>query len=347
MPIATPVMPDMPTAEELSGSTNLADYIHEQLAERGRVVLPTGVITINGAIPLEKIAGGVIQGGGTHQKSLFDPTGFNDPTQADRFATVIRTTNASEPIFDLDGCSGLRLQDFGLEGDSDMLIHYHNSTLGYPSGYCLFDNLSFHPYTDTTSGKWGIQAGLTHNVENYNAADLEIHGCTFHRIGMLKVKHNQGVNFYFSGKTSCTYTPYGVLLEQGGCVGIDFLFGYGMETVLKVIGGGGNVRSNFIRFANLDRQPSLAPPVVVDFNSCTGSASCVVDLVKVTYHGTDLTSWPDRKAYLLPSNHLTNKTVIQVNNLGVDSEGTVVNQGAHTYWDYEVYVPTVASNPFE
>lgn len=338
----------IPSADELSTGTNFADYIGDELAASGIVQLPPGPdpIVVTGKTNLYRMMGGIIQGCGAHQKSLFDETGFNDLDTASRFATVIRTTNSSQPIFDMDGCSNVTLQNFGLEGDSDYLIHYHNSNASYPSNYCKFINLSFHPYANTTSGKWAIQAGLTAAEENFNAADLEIHGCSFFRIGMLKVKHLQGVNYHFSGQTTNTYTPVGFLFEQGGRLVVDNLFTYGAETILKVIAGGGNVRTYHISNLNCDRVPSVhAPPVIVDFNSCTGTAAAIIDVVKVTYGLNDDTLYPGRYAYLLPSHHASSNTIIQVNNLGTGiHEG---EQGTHTYPAGTSFVPTVAANPFD
>jgi hypothetical protein len=335
MPISTHVAPDTPTAEELSGSTNLADYIAEQLAARGEAVLPPGTIDIPGKLAFHTVMGGRIRGGGyATQPTYATSNGFNNPAVTDRYATIIRTSNPSEPVFDLDACQGLTISDLSIETDGVGIL-YRNTQQGWPTNFCLFDRLAFHRRTSGGDSALAIQAGEP--SIDYNAADLEIRSCFFSRVDGLRVKHHQGVNYHFTGTNTFGYSKNAIYLERGGNVVADVLTGYGVETWVRMVGTTGNNRNNLFNFIKSDRTSGMRPPVICDMSQATGGPRAIFNSVGITYHGAiDGTNWPDHKGMLLPANHIAQNIKLVTNNFDT--------------WQFPSgtsLTPQIGTNPFD
>lgn len=335
MPITTPVMPDMPTAEELSGSTNLADYMAEQFDAQGYAELPPGVITISDTIPWHRTMAGRLIGAGRSTIPTYHTTSWRNPAEASDWSTTIKQLDPTKPIFDFDAAQSSYIGHLLLESGGDM-ITYRTTVTGWPSNGLLLENVCFHKDTSGYENQpTAFVAGQ--DINTSNAADVEFRGCYFRYVNGLRVKHQQGVNYHFSGRTWVEGSDKFIFLEQGGCVVADFLSGHSVKTWFTSVGGGGNVRTNKLGFVYSDRAANYPPAVIVDLSQQGGvSSAVIVDAVKMTYHTGDATNWPNRHAYLLPSNHAATLAKIIVNNID-----------AHTYTPGTSSTPTIASNPFD
>lgn len=329
--------PRVPSASELSGSTNLADYIEDSLAAYGYCQLPPGEIEYSSTLVFDKLQGGGVFGAGMNPVASHEeispgvPNGYNNPASTDRYATILRYSGTGQAI-DWKNTLAFTIADLGIESDVTAIRYWNVS--GFASNFGRISRVAFHPYTDATSGTLAIQAGV--DVTDTNGADLEVHSCVFDGVDGLRVKHAQGVNYVLTGTNWFFGSEKAIYFERGGCLCADFLSGMGVETWLTVDAGGPNVKTHKIGYIYSDRTAASPPPVVVDLTGATDRVGVIVEAVKITEQTGDLSNYPGRYAYLLPANHASAGVSVAVNNVS-----------QHNYPPGTSATPTVADNPFD
>lgn len=326
--------PRVPSASELSNTSALQAYIDESLAATGECRLPSGVITIDGTISLGRLQGGYLYGGGASRIPTYDTgNGYNQPAQADRFSTTIKSTSDSVPVFEFDGTRGFDMARLSIETDY-IGIHYRTSVNGYPSNHLLMDRVGFLSATSTSENPLAFQAGSSSGESN--AADVEFRGCYFWRSSGLRVKHIQGVNFVFSGLNWFGYSKNAIYLEQGGVVTAQHLAGFGVKTWFRSVGGGSNTQPSLINYIYSDRLSTDRPAVFVDISAADlGSHKVGVLAGKVTRHSGDSTNFANHPYYLLPDSPAASQAI------------TVPDTNLAFYTDGSITTPTVAANPHD
>lgn len=270
---------NIPTPTELSAPGALQEYITSSLQRTGICQLPRGIITIpNGEkITLNRVHSGIIRGAG----QAYAPTGSGsqwiNPTNGIRAYTIIRKTGGSSEVFYLYGTNNLTLEHFSVENPNRYCFKYTTEYIGsYTANYLKMNQVGgldcsvfFHAYS----------------AENNNAADVNFSGCMFNQCDVvLKVDHNQGMNWHFEKQCYFLQTEIAVLLKGGGRVVLDNCCGHTVKTWIRADQGGGNIMPTCI-INNLysDRPtPPNTPPVIVDFSRATGPVNAIVDGFNVT-----------------------------------------------------------------
>lgn len=270
----------IPTATELSQPGALQTYIEESLEATGICQLPPGIITIpdNEKITLNRFHSGIIRGTGQAYAPTTSGSQWITPTNGIAAYTIIRKTGGSSEVFYLYGVNNVTLEHFSVENPGRYCFKYTTEYVGgYTANYLKLNQVGgldcsvfFHAYAQDA---------------NNNAADVRFNACMFNQCDVvLKVDHDQGVNYLFDGQCFFLSIEIAVLMKGGGRVHLDNCSGHTVKTWVRHDGGGSNLLPT-IRITNLfsDRPtPPSTPPVIIDFSRGTGPTSAIVDGFNIT-----------------------------------------------------------------
>jgi hypothetical protein len=307
------ILPQPPTAAELSKPNALADYIDATLRKGERVQLPGGVIKTQ---PIKLNShGGVIQGVGMPCHPHDSATGWRSDNVAQGVTYLVPDGDSIEPLITLDKCEGVRLQDLGIQ-TKGVGVHL-TAQRGWGNFHTLLDRVAFH------SCEIGFNAGQT--ATDPNGADVEFRTCLWKRNATcVRVNHSQGVNFDFYGQSRAEYCGTFLHHAHGGICRVDGLTAFGLKTVLKVDSGGGNLCPLWVGRLYLDREPNHPPTCIVDASDATGAVRVLVDGYHVSGKASDYTmaqdgsrvwKWADHQYVVRPLNKTVDRdSVIVVRN---------------------------------
>lgn len=346
----------VPTAEELSGGTNLQDYIDEQLAKdhmAGPILLPRGTITIDQTLLLDSespsnnrgIHGVTIQGTGARYRTGTGSGTWPDPRT--NKGTMIRLSSGNESL-PVIRCVGqyIRLQDFSVQHQAGTVSNKVGTGIsfindyGFGSTYNTLDGIVFN---NLDVGCVCGDAGSSTTP----GADISFRSCQFLECNIgFQTKEIQSVAFSFTDMcywVSCTTC---IDLEAGGNVYVFGCATNGIDTFMKIVGGSATMPC-LIHGVRFDRTGGAGIPTVVDGTAGTfGSVRVAVEALQFTALGSD--PWTTSPIFKLKDNYSASGSKIKIgltNRTELDDPQIFIYNDSDTLVGYldqnDNYVPAV------
>lgn len=305
---------NLPTASDLSGGTNLQDYIWDELRKPDRVgpiYLPKGNITFSNTLHLKRIgteSGGLrgvrIEGAGSGSDLTANSTSWGHP-DVNHGTTLIFDGSADDPMIRMSGAF-VSLSHMSLQ-------HYNASSLNrggvgislenrgdYGATFMTFDTMEFLFFDEAfVCGKTGAGA--------VPGADLNFRNVSFRKSNVgFRCYEQQGVSYSFSNMCYWTEVDTAIDLVQGGNVFVHGCASNGVNTFLKSTGGSDGMPCviNGMRF---DRTGGSPIPVIIDATPSTGGGfRAVVDGWQITNAGATTQDFIDAGVFRLKKAYVDN-----------------------------------------